>query len=98
MLRHTGRRDWPLFLAGLGIAVLSAAVAVPPVVAYRPEDPPCPRPEPPAVLIDGCSREPGGAGFWISQPGVIAFLAVSFVLLVVAVAVMWRALSPRGAA
>ena len=90
------QRDWPLFAAGLGIVVLSAAVAVPAILAYRPaDDAPCDPPKPPAVMIDGCYRERGGFDVWISQPGVVVTLAVAFVLLLIAVATMRRGSASR---
>jgi hypothetical protein len=89
------KRDWGLFFAGLGIAVISACVAVPPALSYRPEPEPCPEPSAGQVLIDGCYREPGGFDHWISQPGIIAFLVVALVLLLVALAVMRRGLKLR---
>ena len=86
------RRDWPLFVAGLGIVALSAAVAVPAILAYQPA---CTPPRPPEVMIDGCYRERGSFDVWISQPGVVLTLAITFVLLVIAVATMRRGWTSR---
>lgn len=92
------RRDWPLVASGFAIVVLSAAFALPAVLAYRPDEPPCDPPAPPAVMIDGCYRQPGGFDVWSGQPGVVIFLAIALVLLVIAMAVVWRGLSPRARA
>jgi hypothetical protein len=44
----------------------------------------------------GRSCDPDAFDRWISEPGTVAFLAVSFVLLLVALAVMHRGLArPR---
>ncbi len=80
------RRDWPIVASGFGVVLLSAAAALPALLAYRPGDPPCDPPTPPAVLIDGCQGMRGGFDAWIGQPGVIVLLVIALVLLVVAMA------------
>jgi hypothetical protein len=93
------RRDWPLVASGFGIAGLSAACVLAAVSAYERAEPAhCPRPKPPAVRIDGCYSRPGGFGVWIGSTGVQVTLGIAFVLLVVALAVMWRGWSSPGVA
>jgi hypothetical protein len=89
------RRDWPLVASGVALVVVSAAAAIPAIGAYRPDDPPCTAPKPPAVMIDGCYRRDGGFDVWISQPGVVIFLALALLILVVAMATIRRGLAPR---
>jgi uncharacterized membrane protein len=87
------RRDWPLVAAGTGLSALSAAVVAIATLAYRATDPPCEPPKPPAVMIDGCQRLPGGFGVWIHTPEVAVLLALAAVLLVAAAATVRHGLS-----
>jgi hypothetical protein len=89
------RRDWPLVASGFALVALSATAAIPAIGAYRPDDPPCTAPKPPAVMIDGCYRRDGGFGIWISQPGVVIFLALALLILVIAMATIRRGMTPR---
>jgi hypothetical protein len=90
------RRDWPLVASGFALVALSATVAIPAIGTYRPDDPPCIPPEPPAVLIDGCHRRDGGFDVWISQPGVVVLLAIALLVLAAALATIRRGVAPRG--
>ncbi len=87
------RRDWPLVASGLALVALSATAAIPAIGAYRPDDPPCGPPEPPAVMIDGCSRRAGGFDVWISQPGVVVLLAIALLILVAALTTIRRGIA-----
>ncbi len=80
------RRDWPIVASGIGLVVLSATPAIAAILAYRLDNPRCDPPRPPAVMIDGCYPVRAGFDVWIGQPGVIVFLAITVVLLVLAVA------------
>jgi hypothetical protein len=89
------RRDWPLAASGFALVALSATAVIPAIGAYRPDDPPCIPPKPPAVMADGCHRRDGGLDVWISRPGVVILLAVALLLLVFAMATIRRGLAPR---
>ena len=90
------QRDWGLFAIGLGIVVLSASVAVPALLAYGDSSGCGPNPRDDVAEFGGRPCDPDGFDRWISEPGTVAFLAASFVLLLVALAVMHRGLTRPG--
>jgi hypothetical protein len=90
------RRDWGLFAAGAGILMLSASSAVPPLLAYG-DFSGCDRnPKDDVAEYGGQPCDPDASDRWLSEPITVAFLVVSFLLLLTALAVMHRGLSrPR---
>ena len=90
------QRDWGLFAAGVGVLVISASLAVPPLLAYG-ERWECDADATDDVAeFGGRPCDPDAVDRWISQPGSVAFVAVSFTLLLVALVIMRRALTrPR---
>jgi hypothetical protein len=90
------QRDWGLFAIGVGTVVLSASVAVPALLVYG-DYSGCDRnPNDDVAAFGGRPCDPDAFDRWISDPGTVAFLAASFVLLLAAIAVMHRGLTrPR---
>ena len=92
----TVQRDWGLFAAGVGIVVLSASVAVPALLAYGDASGCDASPMDDVAEFGGRPCDPDAFDRWIGEPGTVAFLVASFVLLLVALAVMRRGLTrPR---
>ena len=90
------QRDWGLVAIGVGIVVISASFAVPALLVYGDPSECDPNPTDDVAEFGGRPCNPDAFDRWISDPGTVAFLAISFVLLLVALAVMHRGLTrPR---
>jgi hypothetical protein len=90
------RRDRGLFAIGVGIVVLSASVAVPALLVYGDVSGCDPNPMDDVAEFGGRPCDPDAFDRWIGAPGNVAFVAASFLLLLVALTVMHRGLTrPR---
>lgn len=84
------QREWGLFAIGVGIVVLNASVAAPALLVYGDSSGCDPNPMDDVAEFGGRPCHPDAVNRWIGEPGTVAFLAVAFVLLLVAVAVTRR--------
>ena len=90
------QRDWGLFAAGVAVLVISASLAVPPLLAYGDRWACDPDPTDDVAEFGGRRCDPDAFDRWISQPGTVAFVAVSLTLLLVGLVMMRRAMTrPR---
>jgi hypothetical protein len=89
------KRAWGLFFAGLGNPVLAATFAVPPLLLYGEHWSCDDNPNDDFAPYGGRPCAPSAFERWISEPGIVAFLAVSLTLLLVALVVMRRGLKLR---
>ncbi len=87
------QRDWGLVAIGVGIVVISASFAVPALLVYGDPSECDQNPADDVAEFGGRPCNPDAFDRWISDPGTVAFLAISFVLLLVALAVMHRGLT-----
>jgi len=90
------QRDWGLFAIGVGVLVLSAAMAVPELLVYGESSGCDPHPMDDVAGFGGRRAIRTGLIAGSASRGTVAFLAASLVLLLVAFAVMHRGLTrPR---
>ena len=84
------QRDWGLFAIGVGIVVLSASFAVPALLVYGDSSGCDQNPMDDVAEFGGRACDPDAFHRWLSDPGTVAFLTSSFLLLLVGLAVMHR--------
>lgn len=89
------KRDWGLFAAGVGIAILAATFLVPPLLWYGEHGNCDDNPNDDFAPYGGRPCAPSAFERWISEPGIVVFLAVSLTLLLAALVVMRRGLKRR---
>ena len=81
-----------MFAIGVGIVALSASFAVPALLVYGDVSGCDQNPMDDVAAFGGRPCAPDAFDRWISEPGTVAFLGALFVLLLVALAVVHRAL------
>ncbi len=90
------QRDSGLFAAGVAVLVISASLAVPPLLAYGDRWACDPDPTDDVAEFGGRRCDPDAFDRWISQPGTVAFVAASLTVLLVGLVMMRRAMTrPR---